>query len=319
MRRCFFHGKEYILKLNLKTIKVPSVFTKEEKRELVLSCDRDLEERMEAVARRVASSPNLKFIGLTGPTCSGKTTAAHKLTQILEESGKEVHVVSIDDFYYDTSYLHARVANDPDVEIDFDSEDTIDIDLLREKIESLLACKETQMPRFDFHTGKRVLGELITPKENDVFLFEGIQILYPKVRALLQGERYTSIYICPLSSLEVGDQRFEPNEIRLMRRLVRDAIYRSSTVAFSLKLWQSVRKNEEINIFPYSHTCGEYLDSTMAYEIGMLKPHLEELLRSYPPDGTYVGTVNEILKKIRAVEPISSSYISQNSLYKEFI
>ncbi len=308
-----------MMKPNLQTIKVPNCVTEEEKRQLVMSCDNDLEARMEDVARRVASAPNLKFIGLTGPTCSGKTTAAHKLTQILEESGKEVHVVSIDDFYYDTSYLHARVANDPNVEIDFDSEDTIDVDLLREKTESLLSCKATQMPKFDFHTGKRTEGELLIPKENDVFLFEGIQILYPKVRALLEGERYTSIYICPLSAIEVGGERFEPNDIRLMRRLVRDAIYRSSKVAFSLKLWQSVRKNEELNIFPYAHTCDEYLDSAMAYEIGMLKPYLEELLRSYPSDGPYIETAREILKKTESIDAIASSYITQNSLYKEFI
>ncbi len=307
------------MKPNLQLIHVPNLMSEQEKKELVLSCDRELEGRMEEVARRMASTPNLKFIGLTGPTCAGKTTAAHKLTEILEETGKEVHVVSIDDFYYDTSYLHARVADNPDVEIDFDSEETIDIDLLREKTESLLACRETQMPKFDFHTGKRVFGELLTPKENDVFLFEGIQILYPKVRALLQGERYRSIYICPLSAIEVAGERFEPNEIRLMRRLVRDAIYRSSTIAFSLKLWQSVRKNEEINIFPYAQTCDEFLDSSMAYEIGMLKPYLEELLNPYSADERHAQTVNTILQKLVRVESIASSYIAPNSIYKEFI
>lgn len=298
---------------------VPKLNTEEEKRTLVLACDADLEKRMEEVARRVAAFPNLRFIGLTGPTCSGKTTAAHKLTQILEQSGKEVHVVSIDDFYFDTTYLRARVADDPNVEIDYDSEDTIDIELLREKTESLLACKPTQMPKFDFHTGKRTLGELLCPKENDVFLFEGIQILYPKVRALLQGESYKSIYISPRSSIEVGGECFEPNEIRLMRRLVRDAIYRSSTIEFSLRLWQSVRKNEEINIFPYAHTCDEVLDSSMAYEIGMLKPHLEELLRSYPANGEYSEIPARILRKIKNIEPITALYIAPNSLYKEFI
>lgn len=305
--------------LNFKKLIVPKFENEEEKKALVLACDADLERRMEDVAHRVAAFPNLRFIGLTGPTCSGKTTAAHKLTQILEETGKEVHVVSIDDFYFDTTYLRARVADDPNVEIDYDSEDTIDIDLLREKIEGLLACKPTQMPKFDFHTGKRTLGELLCPKENDVFLFEGIQILYPKVRALLQGESYRSIYISPRSAIEVGGECFEPNEIRLMRRLVRDAIYRSSKVEFSLRLWQSVRKNEEINIFPYADTCDEVLDSSMAYEIGMLKPHLEELLLSYPENGEYAEIPVQILEKIKYVEPIASMYIAPNSLYKEFI
>lgn len=278
-----------------------------------------MELRMEATARRIADESNLKLIGLTGPSCSGKTTAAHKLTQILEETGRTVHVISIDDFYYDTSYLHARWESDHCAEIDFDSEDTIDIDLLREKTESLLACRNTQMPRFDFPTGKRLQGDLLQPKSADVFLFEGIQILYPKVQKLLRGAQYRSIYIAPLSAVEAAGSRFMPNEIRLLRRLVRDSIYRSSSVAFSLKLWQSVRKNEELNIFPYSDSCDEYLDSSMAYEIGVLKPYLAELLSVYPQNGLHTETVREILKKIEPVEPISDAYIKENSLYKEFI
>ena len=206
------------MKRDSRTLTVKPCRTPEEWKSFVERCDDDLEMRMDAVARQVASIPELRFIGLTGPTCSGKTTAARKLTECLEEYGHRVHVISIDDFYYDKDYLHEMAEDDPDVEIDYDSEATIDIELLREKVEALMACRETRLPRFDFQTGYRVEGKLIQPRESDVFLFEGIQVLYPKVREILNRGIYRCIYIYPASSIEQGGEVFDPEELRLMRR-----------------------------------------------------------------------------------------------------
>ena len=285
----------------------------------VAACDAELETRMDTVAERTALVDGLKLVGLTGPSCAGKTTAAKKLTACLEGHGHRVHVVSIDDFYYDKDYLHSRAEADPDIEIDYDSEDTIDVALLREKTASLLAGRPTQMPKFDFPTGMRIEGETIIPQKDDVFLFEGIQILYPKVRAILGAAPYRGIYISPATALRMEDQRFEPNEIRLLRRLVRDYRYRASDPSFTFYLWQSVRHNEEQNIFPNAHACHEFIDSTMPYEIGMLKPYLEDILPLVTPSDPFYPKAREILAQLSVILAVPSDYMTQNSLYKEFI
>lgn len=285
----------------------------------VTHCDLQFERQMDAVAEAVAATEGLKLLGLTGPTCAGKTTAAKKLTSCLEEHGHRVHVISIDDFYYDKSVLQLRAENDPEIEIDYDSEETIDIALLEEKTASLLRGDETKMPRFDFRSGLRTEGVTLTPAPDDVFLFEGIQILYPKVDRILQGDSYRSIYICPASAIDVGGECFAPNEIRLMRRLVRDHRYRASDPAFTLYLWQSVRENEEKNIFPNANACHFCIDSTMPYEIGMLKPYLEELLFTVPNASPFYEDAQNLLARLQGILPIPSSYMTENSLYKEFI
>ena len=282
-------------------------------------CDNRFERTLDRVVRAVAKTQNLKLIGLTGPTCAGKTTAANKLTDYLETHGHRVHVISVDDFYYDKEYLNQRAEEDPTIEIDYDSESTIDVELLAEKAESLLDGRETVMPRFDFQSGKRVEGDRICPQAEDIFLFEGIQILYPRVDQILSRESYRSIYICPSSELELDGSVFVPNELRLMRRLVRDYYRRASKPDFTFYLWESVRANEEKSIFPNAHRCHEFIDSTLAYEVGMLKPHLQRILSAITKDSPYYTQSQEILKKIARVRVVPSEYMTPNSLYKEFI
>lgn len=286
---------------------------------LVQACDAAFDEVMEAVANRIASHSNLKLLGLAGPSCAGKTTAAQKLTEVLERKGHRVHTVSIDDFYFDKKHLEARADADPDIEIDYDSEDTIDADLLLQKTESLLLGRTTELPRFDFQTGERLAGKIISPQSDDVFLFEGIQILYPKVRKILMAYPYYSIYIAPRSSIRCNGVLFSPNRIRLMRRLVRDFRYRASQPSFTFYLWKSVRQNEEKSIFPYANTCDEQIDSTLPYEIGMLKPHLVRILEQIEEHDPYIFQAREILHSLQTVPAISSELLGEKSLYKEFI
>ena len=151
--------------------RIVGLFDEEELKKIVEDCDRRLEERIEDAISRIETVPGLRLFGLTGPTCSGKTTAARKITEHLEKRGLCVHVVSVDDFYFDKEYLHKRAADDPNIEIDYDSEETIDIDLLAEVTDSLLSCKKTQLPRFEFGPGIRGKGASILPRKNDVFLY----------------------------------------------------------------------------------------------------------------------------------------------------
>ena len=299
--------------------RVSSELTPKEQKQLVCDADRAFEHLSEEKVRFVAELNDLKILGLTGPSCSGKTTAANKLISHLENSGRNVIVISLDDFFKDVEAVRTGKF-DPSVKLDFDSEEAMDLSFLSRTVESLLACKPTVMPKFDFHTGHREddSGCLI-PTKDDVFLFEGIQVLYPGVDAILSKASYRSIYISPESSIVTGGECFLPNELRLMRRIVRDYRHRSADAEFTFFLWQGVRENEEKAIFPFRHRCCVQIDSTLAYEVGMLKPYLVPLLTNYRPDALFYKEAKTLLRKLQNVQSIPADYLTQNSLYKEFI
>lgn len=302
----------------MKVIEAANGLTGAEQAELVRAADAAFEAELEALAGEILSDRGIRLLGLTGPTCSGKTTAAAMLTRALEAEGRAVHIISLDDFYYAKETLLRASREKGRAEPDYDSPDTIDLDFMRACTFSLLSGRETRMPRFNFRTGQRESGELLRPAAGDVFLFEGIQILYPQVDALLRQEGYYSFCVCPQSAIRTGGELFLPNEIRLMRRLVRDVIYRGAAPAFTFSIWNSVRENEEKNIFPFIGSCNRTVDSTMPYEIGLLKPYLERDL-SGAGAGDHRAQAEEILSRLAGVQAIPDGLIKPDSLYKEFI
>lgn len=291
--------------------------------EFIRKCDTDFSERLYLVADKVGSAfsnnGSVKIISLSGPTCSGKTTAAGLLSQRLGGYGISVLTVSIDDFYFDRDYLHALATYKGTGKIDYDSVDTIDLDSLKKFIVEICATGRAECPIFDFKTGRRSGMKTLTADKGTVLLFEGIQAIYPEIRALFGSFGLVSIYICPQTPVSDGGEVFLPDEIRLLRRIVRDSNFRGADVGFTLTLWESVRHNEELNIFPYVSDCDFRIDSTHAYEIRVLKPYLERLLPTFGEDSPHKAAAERILQRIASVTPIDSSLIPQNSLYKEFV
>ncbi len=300
-------------------ITFPDRLSPKELQSRILQADTAFEAELLRIANDLSNQKDLSLIGLTGPTCSGKTTAAKMLTGCFSQKGRTVHVISTDDFYFEKNYLLSLSRKSGIEGLDYDSEKTIDTDLLQTCISSLLAGKPTNLPHFNFFTGLRECGICLTPRKGDLFLLEGIQILYPNVCSILQNEPYKSIAICPRSSITVGGKTFLPNEIRLMRRLVRDVIHRGATPSFTFSLWNNVRKNEEKNIFPYLENCDQTVDSTMPYEIGVLKPYLVNILSDMEQSDPAFEIAQNILSSLQNVESVNSDFISPNSLYREFI
>lgn len=288
--------------------------------EWIASCEENFQRRLIALADELLSIEHLKIIRLSGPTCSGKTTLANLLKQRFEEKGKHLHLISIDDFYYDKAVLHARAQNTLTGQVDYDSVKTIDLEALAQFTKEIFEKDVADCPIFDFKEGRRTGVRHIKSREHDVFLFEGIQVLYPEVSALLhQYGDSEGVYISPQSELRVGDTVWNPNELRLLRRLVRDHHFRGTSATKTFFLWDGVRLNEEEHIFPYVQDCAHQIDSTMPYELGILKPFLSEILVSVDMNGPYGTIADEILKKLEIVEPLSVSLIPENSLYREFV
>ena len=298
---------------------IPSTLSQEEIVRLISKGEQYFESQMKTICDSLLELADLHFIGLTGPTCSGKTTAANLITKALKEQGKQIHVISIDDFYYDKTHLLELTKKKGLTNLDYDSEETIDVELLASCVEALKAGKRVKLPKFNFTTGLREAGAEILPSAEDVFLFEGIQVLYPGVDRILRSEQYKSIHIAPQSSIAVGGEIFEPNEIRLMRRLVRDYHFRNADPEFTLTLWQSVRENEEKNIFPYVCECDFYIEASFAYELGVLKPYLLEYLSEIGEESEYKAAADRMLCRIAPAASIPSEYIPSDSVYREFL
>lgn len=291
----------------------------QEQREWIRTCERRFRERFYDIAEDICKNRGLRIVRLFGPTCSGKTTAAQILISLFAKFGKRAHIVSIDDFFYDKDELE-RSARERGIEgLDYDSPDTIDCNALRDFAREIFDSTEVHCPIFDFIEGRRTGYRAMSVDKDDIFIFEGIQANYPNVIEMLSEHGSASIYIAPIEDVEVGGQSFLPNELRLMRRLVRDYHFRSSSPEFTLMLWESVRANEEKNIFPYVKNTDYSVSSSMEYEIGILKPYLVDIIGKMNKSDTHYHVAKEILQRIEGVEEIPSSLIEEGMLYCEFV
>ena len=285
------------------------------------ACETEFSNRLNELATNLLRCDGIRILRLSGPTCSGKTTLANLLKARFSEAGKRLHLISIDDFFYDKSFLHQKAGTQTVEALDYDSAATIDWEELSRFIREIFAEQESHCPIFSFHEGERIGYRAVSSREEDIFLFEGIQAFYPEFTACLKETDHESIgvYIAPIRSLSVGNEVIEPNELRLMRRLVRDYNFRNSSPEHTFGLWAGVRRNEENNIFPHAIQSQYQIDSTMPYELGVLKPYLERILPEIPKESPYWDMAEKILALMRNVAPISSEMISEQSLYREFI
>ena len=294
------------------------VLSEDEAKEFVLKCDRAFESELEVQIDKICGG-DPQVIRLSGPTCSGKSTVVKKIVAELERRGKVVHTVAIDDFYYDRETLDRISKESGTGEIDYDSVKTIDIEKLKVFVDAIGVGGELKSPIFDFKSGGCIGYRSISAQPEDVFIFEGIQAIYPEIKALFTHHACVDVHIAPLDSIALGDNIFDKNEIRFLRRIVRDRHFRHTSPEFTFKIWKSVRENEEKSIFPYVSECDYYIEASFAYEIGVLKPYLMEYLSEINGESEYKAAAEEIQKRISLAAEISTDHISEDSLYREFV
>ena len=255
---------------------------------------------------------------MSGPSCAGKTTTALKITAKLSEKGIRTHVISLDDFFFDMDYLieMSRAKGTP---LDMDSVDAIDLAAFQQCLNDLTANSSADLPVFDFHSHKRAGYQNLTCEKGDLIIFEGIQAIYPEITGMIQPYGMASIFVCPEQAITVGEQVFEPNIYRFYRRIVRDAQYRSSTATRTLEIWRGVRNNEDANIFPYRNSCEYVVDTSMVYDLHLLTPYLRDLMPTVDDQSRYYLRALDILNRTSNIHPISTKYLADDSLYREFI
>ncbi len=284
----------------------------------VLASEASYNDAVREAGRRILGNERFRMATLAGPSCSGKTTTANRLSAMFAKEGRDLHIISIDDFFYGRHEIQRR-AKEMGEEPDYETVKAIDLDLFRSTVEAIRRGGEVKVPTFDFTLGERGAYRTFCADHDDFFLFEGIQAVYPEITSILGHSDCLSIFIEARSSLKIGSEIFLPPEIRFFRRLVRDYKFRASSPHFIFDIWENVRKNEVTNIYPYADESDVHIDSTMAYGINMLKPELQPILDSMKKDMEFGEKAIGLLDKIRDIQPIPSHLLPENSVFHEFL
>ena len=291
----------------------------EEKKEIVARGENLFRARLSSVVDSIAERDDLRLITVSGPSCAGKTTSSAKLERSLEDHGYQVHVISIDDFFLDRDFL-VRRAESRGEKPDFDSPDTIDFAAFADVISAISSSRSARVPIFSFQSGSRVGYRTLTPTgKRDVYLIEGIQAVYPEVVACFGKSPFVSLFVSPEVNLSVNGVALCAEDIRFLRRLVRDAKFRNAAPEFTFTLWETVRSNEEKNIFPNLSAVTYRIDSYLEYELYMIAPFAKALLVGITPDSEHFVKAERYYRMLNSLPEISHTYLPSDSLFREFI
>lgn len=262
---------------------------------------------------------NAKAVLLAGPSSSGKTTSANRLAVQLRVHGKKPVLISLDDYYIDRD----RIQPGPDGKLDLEHINTIDTELFRRQLTMLLNGETVNLPSFDFTSGKRVRTEKYLSLGSDgIVIIEGIHGLNPSLLPKeVDRDLVFRVYVSALYPLNLDDHnRIGTSYIRLLRRIVRDYETRGASVARTLSMWDSVRRGEEQWIFPYQENADVIFNSSLVYELAILKRHIFPLLDAITPADPYYEDVRAIVKVLNYVrEADLDDEIPPTSILREFI
>ncbi len=285
--------------------------------ELILMQEALQEKNIGKIAEAAVKDPDKKIIMIAGPSSSGKTTFSHRLATQFQAMGYNPHPIAVDNYFKNREdYPRDEFGN-----LDMEALGCVDIELFNEQMNALLDGKSVVVPRFNFHVGKREAGTRELRMGNkDILIIEGIHCLNDALSSSLPKESKFKIYISALTQLNVDEHnRIPTTDGRLIRRMVRDARTRGTSALETLQRWESVRRGENRNIFPYQESADVMFNSALVYELAVLKLYAEPLLFGIPRDSAEYEEAKRLLKFLDYVLAIDSEMIPKNSIIREFI
>lgn len=283
----------------------------------ILVSEADQERRIADIAEQIAQKPGVRFVLVAGPSSSGKTTFSQRLSVQLIAHGITPHYIGTDNYFIDRDKMPVL----EDGTKDFEGISAIDREAFTKDMETLLSGGTISLPKFDFVSGRRMdSGEKITLGEKDVLVIEGIHGLNDALTETLPKESKFKIYISALIQLNIDNHNhISSSDGRLLRRIIRDYLTRGYTAAGTLSMWESVRKGETENIFPYQETADAFFNSALPYEPGVLKAYVEPLLFQVPEDSPVYTDARRLLKFLSYFLCIPGEDVPTNSILREFI
>ena len=264
----------------------------------------------------VLNKDNYRIILLSGPSSSGKTTTSKKLSLYLKSLGLNPTHLSLDDYFHERD----ETPLGPNGKPDFESLQAIDVKLFDSQVSKILKGNKVTVPTFNFVDGRKEYKRVVELKENDILIIEGLHALNEELLTNVPKKQKFKIYLSPLTYLSIdNDNRISMTDLRLLRRMVRDNRTRGYNPSKTLAAWQDVRDGEEKYVFPFQDNADVMFNTSLAYELAVLKPYAEPLLFTISEDDPGYETAQRLLSLLKNVLPIPSESVPQVSILREFI
>ena len=270
------------------------------------------------IASQIIERKTVRVVLIAGPSSSGKTTSAKKLALELQALGYTPKVISLDCYYAGKD----KTPLDENGQPDFECLEALNIELLNQNLMDLFAGKEINLPSYDFHTGTSYFEEdnTMTLGKNEILIMEGIHGLNDKLTPKVPAEYKFKIYLSALTQLNLDDHnRVSTSDNRLIRRIVRDNNFRGKPAEGTIQMWPSVRKGEELHIFPFQNNADAVLNTALDYELSVLRVYAAPLLRRVNPTMPEYAEAQRLLGFLENFSTISPTAVPPRSIIREFI
>ena len=304
--------------LEVPTLKELNKLTREKKINEYIELDEALHEKKIAnIADDILKNKNIKMVLIAGPSSSGKTTFAHRLGVQLRINGLKPVTMSVDNYFVERQFN----PKDEKGNYDFECIEAIDTELFNNHILRLLNGETVEIPDFDFEHGtKRYNGNYLKLQDDEILVVEGIHCLNDKLTSLIPKEQKYKIYISCLTVLNIDNyNRISTTDTRLIRRIVRDNQFRNYKALHTLRMWYSVNRGEQKYIFPYQEEADSMFNSSLIYELGVLKDYAMPLLEEIDNSNYEYSEAKRLRRMLGYFESIPSKDVPRNSLLREFI
>lgn len=285
--------------------------------DVIRIAEADQSRRLEECVLRIKKRKQIKAIYVCGPSSSAKTTFAQRLAEQLRVSGIRSFIISMDNYFQDEE----AIPLDEDGNKDYESFENIDFRLFSNQMKDLLSHKPIVLPKYNFEKSKKeYIGERVKLNEKELLIIEGIHTLNPKLAEVIPDSQVFKIYVAPIVTIGYDSYSgVSSNDTRLLRRIVRDSQSRGSSAENTLRMWSKVRVGEEKNIFPYVNKSDYIFNTSLVYEIGVLKLFADPMLLKIPDTSEYYSDARRLYKMLQNFMPIQTDQIPSNSVIKEFI
>lgn len=284
--------------------------------DLIRLSETNYDNKLYDIAKNIIAKHS-KYVMLSGPSSSGKTTTTKKLALTLESLGIKTLTISVDDYFKNRE----DSPRNPDGSYNFECLEAIDTPKLNADLKALANGEEVLLPKYNFKSGKREFHKTPTKLiKGTIILMEGLHCLNDKLTFDIPKEDKYLIYLSPFMPVNIDRHNYiSTTDLRLIRRMIRDNRTRGYDVSKTIDYWQSVRNGEEKYIFPYLDRADIILNTSLVYELGVLKVFAEPILYSVPNDSPYYEEARRLIKFLNSYFPITSEYVSNNSVLREFI
>ena len=275
------------------------------------------EKKMAQIADMIAEKVTRpRLVLISGPSGSGKTTFSKRLAIQMSVNGLKNVTLSLDNYFLDRD----ETPRDETGEYDFEAPDALDLDLLNHQLLDLIAGKEVKIPRFSFKSGRRVGSRRFRLEHDQILILEGIHALNPIVTPSIPAIMKFEIYVSALTQLNIDDHNRVPTtDTRKLRRIVRDNLFRGYTALDTLIRWESITRGENLYIFPYQEEADVMFNSSLVYELCVLKTYAEKLLRQIQDDVEEYAEARRLLRFLSYFLEVPSDEVPRNSILREFI